>query len=47
LSRRLSLTNGFSKKAENHAHAVAILFFWYNFTKSHQTLRITQRWRQG
>jgi hypothetical protein len=33
------LTNGFSKKAENHAHAVAIHFMWYNFAKIHTSLR--------
>lgn len=32
------LTNGFSKKAENHAHAVALTFFSYNFCKVHSTL---------
>ncbi len=32
------LTNGFSKKAENHAHAVALHFMDYNFCCSHQTL---------
>jgi IS1 family transposase len=29
------LTNGFSKKAENHAHAVAIYFMHYNFVRIH------------
>jgi hypothetical protein len=33
------LTNAFSKKAENHAHAVAIYFMHYNFIRIHQTLR--------
>lgn len=32
------LTNAFSKKAENHAHAVALTFFSYNFMKVHKTL---------
>ncbi len=41
LRRFTRLTNGFSKKAENHAHAVAIHFMWYNFVKVHQTLRMT------
>jgi hypothetical protein len=26
-------TNGFSKKAENHTHAVAIYFMQYNFVR--------------
>ena len=41
LRRLTRLTNAFSKKAENHACAVAIHFMWYNFAKIHQTLRIT------
>ena len=32
------LTNGFSKKAENHAHAVSLYFMHYNFCRAHQTL---------
>ncbi len=32
------LTNGFSKQAENHAHAVSLNFFYYNFCRAHQTL---------
>ena len=32
------LTNAFSKKVENHAHAVALHFMFYNFCRSHQTL---------
>ena len=41
MRRFTRLTNGFSKKAENHAYAVAIHFMWYNFAKIHQTLRVT------
>jgi hypothetical protein len=38
-SRRFTrLTNGFSKKVENHAHAVALHFFVANFCRSHMTL---------
>ncbi len=32
------LTNAFSKKVENHAHAVALHFMVYNFCRSHGTL---------
>lgn len=32
------LTNAFSKKAENHAHAVALHFFAHNFCRVHSTL---------
>ena len=35
------LTNGFSKKAENHAHALAIYYMHYNFGRIHKTLRVT------
>jgi IS1 family transposase len=32
------LTNAFSKKAENHAHAVSLFFMHYNFCRPHATL---------
>ena len=35
------LTNAFSKKIENHAHAVALFAFYYNFVRVHKTLRMT------
>lgn len=35
------LTNAFSKKVENHAHAVALHFMYYNFGRIHKTLRVT------
>ncbi len=39
--RRLTrLTNAFSKKLENLKYAVAIHFFYYNFMRIHQTLRV-------
>ena len=38
MRRFTRLTNAFSKKVENHAHAVALHFFFYNFCRSHQTL---------
>ena len=38
MRRFTRLTNGFSKKAENHAHAVSLHFFAYNFVKAHGTL---------
>ncbi len=33
--------NGFSKKVENHAHALAIYYMHYNFGRIHKTLRVT------
>ena len=47
LRRFTRLTNAFSKKAENHAHAVAIDFMYYNFVRIHQTLRITPAMAAG
>ena len=35
------LTNGFSKKVENHAHSVALFAMYYNFVRVHKTLRVT------
>jgi hypothetical protein len=41
MRRFTRLTNGFSKKVENHEHAVALHFFHYNFIRKHQTLKTT------
>ena len=41
------MTNAFSKKAENHADAVAIHFMWYNLAKIHQTMRVTPAMQAG
>ena len=38
MRRFTRLTNGFSKKAENHAHAVSLYFMFYNYCRPHQTL---------
>jgi len=38
MRRFTRLTNGFSKKVENHAHAVSLYFMHYNFARPHQTL---------
>jgi hypothetical protein len=41
MRRFTRLTNAFSKKAENHAYAVALHFMYYNYCRIHKTLRIT------
>jgi IS1 family transposase len=38
MRRFTRLTNGFSKKEENHADAVSLHYFHYNFIRPHQTL---------
>jgi hypothetical protein len=45
--RMTRLTNAFSKKAENHAHMMAIYFMHYNFVRIHQTLKITPAMAAG
>jgi IS1 family transposase len=47
MRRFTRLTNGFSKKVENHGHAVALYFAYYNFVRVHQTLRITPAMEAG
>jgi len=41
------LTNGFSKKIENHAAMVAIHFMYYNFARIHKRLRVTPAMAAG
>jgi IS1 family transposase len=47
MRRFTRLTNAFSKKLENHIHAIALYFMWYNFGRVHQTLRCTPAMRAG
>jgi hypothetical protein len=41
------LTNGFSKKVDNLAAAIALHFVYYNFCRVHQTLRVTPAMEAG
>jgi hypothetical protein len=47
MRRFTRLTNGFSKKIENHAHAIALHFMHYNFCRIDQTLRSTPAMKAG
>lgn len=47
MRRFTRLTNGFSKKIENHMHAVALHFMYYNYCRIHQTLKVTPAMAAG
>jgi IS1 family transposase len=47
MRRFTRLTNAFSKKLENHMHALSIYFMHYNFVRIHQTLRVTPAMEAG
>jgi cell fate regulator YaaT (PSP1 superfamily) len=47
-TRRMTrLTNAFSKKVENHSHAMALHFLYYNFVRVHKTLRTSAAMAAG
>jgi hypothetical protein len=47
IRRFARLTNGFSKKLENHCYAIALHFVYYNLVKIHKTLRVTPAMEAG
>ena len=47
MRRFTRLTNGFSKKLENHGHMVALYFMHYNYCRVHKTLRVTPAMEAG
>lgn len=47
MRRFTRLTNGFSKKVENHMHAISLHYMYYNFGRNHQTLKMTPAMKAG
>ena len=47
MRRYTRLSNGFSRKVENHMAVVAINYFAYNFIKVHSTLRMSPAMAAG
>jgi hypothetical protein len=40
MRRFTRLTNGFSKKGENHCHMVALYTVWFNYVRQHKAHRL-------
>ena len=47
MRRFTRLTNAFSRKAENHAHMVALYTTWFNFVRIHKTLKCSPAMSAG
>jgi len=47
MRRFTRLTNAFSKKLENHTHALALYFMFYNFARIHSSLKVSPAMAAG
>lgn len=47
MRRFTRLTNAFSKKIDNHIHALSLYFVHYNFCRIHKTLKVTPAMEAG
>ncbi|MDQ2763850.1 MAG: IS1 family transposase, partial [Pseudomonadota bacterium] len=47
MRRFTCLTNAFSKKFDNHVHALSLYFVFYNFCRIHKTLRMSPAMAAG
>jgi IS1 family transposase len=47
MRRFTRLTNAFSKKLDNHIHAIALYFVFYNLCRIHKSLRVTPAMAAG
>ncbi len=47
MRRFTRLTNAFSKKIDNHVHALSLYFVWYNFCRQHKAHRLSPAMAAG
>ena len=47
MRRFTQLTNGFSKKFDNHCHALALYFFWYKWVRQHKAHKLSPAMAAG
>jgi IS1 family transposase len=47
MRRFTRLTNAFSKKLENHCHALALYFVWYNWVRTHKAHKVSPAMAAG